>query len=250
MKKVITTWKNTGETPLECLERVRKEEKIGASVPMTYAGRLDPMAEGVLIIPIGEECKNKEKYLGLDKEYEVEVLFGIETDTQDVLGLIKRINIDNVQKVAGKKSKNAKDDINKIDFNKYVGKFTQEYPVYSSKILAMKEGLGSEEMPTKEVEIYSIEKLEEREVRGIEIAETILEKITLVTGDFRQGDIGEEWYAFGEEFGSIPFKIIKLKVACSSGTYMRTLAERIGKDAGMGALAYSIKRTRVGEYLF
>ncbi len=222
-----------GETPLECLERVRKEQKIGAGVPMTYAGRLDPMAEGVLIILSGDECKNKEKYLGLDKEYEVEVLLNIKTDTQDVLGLITKIDIENVQKIGSKKEE-------VVDVKKYIGKFAQEYPVYSSKMIAMKE--MPDEMPTKDVEIYSIEKIDEREVRGIEIAETILERISLVTGDFRQGDIGEEWYAFGEEFGNIPFKIIKLRVKCSSGTYMRSLAEK------MGGLAYTIKRTEVGEY--
>lgn len=244
MQKVIPnvhiTNKNVGETPLESLERVRKEEKIAPTVPMTYAGRLDPMAEGVLVILTGEECKNKEKYLGMDKVYEVEVLFGLETDTQDVLGLIKGISMNNVQRVGARKDR-------EIDFNKYVGKFTQEYPVYSSKMLAMKE--MPEEIPTKEVEIYSIEKMGETEARGIDIAESVLEKIALVTGDFRQGEIGEEWYAFGNEFGNIPFKIITLKVRCSSGTYMRSLAERIGKDEGTGALAYSIKRQSVGEFV-
>ncbi len=230
MKKVIISIKNIGETPLECLERVRLEEKIGAKVPMTYAGRLDPMSEGVLIILVGDECKNKEKYLGMNKEYEIEVLFGVKTDTQDVLGIINGLNMEK----AGE-----------IDLQKYVGKFEQTYPRYSSKIIAMKE--VPKEMPTKAVEIYSIEKLEERELSGIGIAEIAIGKIALVTGDFRQKEIIEEWKAFAEEFGKLDFKIWRLKVKCSSGTYMRTLAERMGKDAGVGAIAYSIKRVRVGE---
>lgn len=236
MKKVISAYKNIGETPLEALERVRKDEKIAAKTPMTYAGRLDPMAEGVLLILVGDECKKKEEYLNRDKEYEVEVLFGIETDTQDMLGLIKRINIDNVQRVPGTKDA-------PVDYKKYEGKFTQEYPAYSSKMIAAKE--VGEEMPTKDVEIYSIEKLNEREITGIEIAETALARIQYVNGEFRQGDIGEEWAAFGEEFGNFPFKTVTLKVKCSSGTYMRSLAERIGRDAGTGAFAYSIKRTKI-----
>lgn len=230
MKKVITAYKNPGETPLESLERVRKDEKIDPKIPMTYAGRLDPLAEGVLIILVGDECKNKEKYLGLDKEYEVEVLLGIETDTGDLLGLIKKIHVENIQRVGKRKEE-------EINFKKFEGTFTQEYPAYSSKMIAMKE--VPEEMPTKDVEIYSIEKLNEKEITGIEIAENALEKIALVTGEFRQGDIGEEWAAFGEEFGNFPFKTITLKVKCSSGTYMRSLAER------MGGMAYSIKRTAI-----
>ena len=87
-KKSIIVYKNLGETPLECLERVRSEQGIADDIPMTYAGRLDPMAEGLLIILIGEECKNKEKYLGLDKTYEFKILVGFSTDTYDLLGMI------------------------------------------------------------------------------------------------------------------------------------------------------------------
>ncbi len=232
MKKVIKAYKNIGETPLEALERVRKEEGIDQRTPMTYAGRLDPLAEGLLLILVGDECKNKEKYLGLDKEYEVEVLFGVETDTGDLLGLIKKIDVDNAQRVPGKKDP-------EIDFKKYEGKFTQEYPVYSSKMIAVKE---VDEIPTKEVEIYKIEALSQTIVRGIDVAERALARIQYVNGEFRQGDIGEEWAAFGEEFGNFPFKVVMLKVKCSSGTYMRSLAER------MGGLAYSIKRISIAGY--
>lgn len=235
MKKVIKALKNVGETPFQALERVRKEEKIPAETPMTYAGRLDPAAEGLLLILVGDECKKKQKYLGLDKEYEIEVLFGVETDTQDSLGLIKRINIENVQRVPGKKDP-------EINYGKYVGKFTQEYPTYSSKMIAAKE---VDEIPTKDVEIYSIEKLGEMEVSGQEAGVHALEIVAKVEGDFRQQDIGEEWYAFGQEFANFPFKVVTLRVKCSSGTYMRSLAERIGKDAGNGAFAYSIKRTHI-----
>jgi tRNA pseudouridine(55) synthase len=242
MKKVIKTtaevYKNLGETPLQALERFRKEEKIDPKTPMTYAGRLDPAAEGVLLILIGDECKNKERYLARDKEYEIEVLFGLETDTGDVLGLIKRINIENIQRTATRKEAS-------VDFQKYVGKFVQEYPVYSSKMIAAKE--VGDEMPTKNVEIYSIKKHAEKEIYGHEVALKALEVISKVDGDFRQQDIGEEWYAFGQEFGNFPFKAVTLSVACSSGTYMRSLAERIGKDAGVGAFAYSIKRNSISN---
>ena len=47
---VIIAYKNIGETPLECLERHRKERSIDKDIPMTYAGRLDPMAEGLMIL--------------------------------------------------------------------------------------------------------------------------------------------------------------------------------------------------------
>ena len=44
------------------------------------------------------------------------------------------------------------------------------------------------------------------------------------------------------------FPYLKLKVFCSSGTYIRSLANDIGKELGCGALLESLKRTKIGEY--
>ena len=234
------TYKNLGETPLECLERIRIEYGKAKDVPMTYAGRLDPMAEGLLIILAGDECKEKEKYLKMDKEYEIEVLFGISTDSYDTLGLIEK---------AEKKVFDA------IDFQKYKGKFIQEYPKYSSKTVNGKqlhvyarEGNLPEEMPTKEVEIFLIEQIGSKALSGQRIADVVLENIKKVKGDFRQEEISAKWAEFGKNHPLTKFIVLKLKVACSSGTYMRSLANRIGNDAGIPALAYSIKRTRINGY--
>jgi len=41
---------------------------------------------------------------------------------------------------------------------------------------------------------------------------------------------------------------VKLKITCSSGTYIRTLAEDIGKELGVGAYLTKLTRTRVGNY--
>ena len=43
--------------------------------------------------------------------------------------------------------------------------------------------------------------------------------------------------------------IIKLKITCSSGTYIRVLAQDIGTKLGTGAYLKELTRTRVGEYL-
>lgn len=225
------TYKRLGETPLECLERTRIEYGKSKEIPMTYAGRLDPMAEGLLIILVGEDCKDKEKYTKMDKEYELEVLFGVSTDTHDTLGIIQDIN---------------KKDFDSIDFKKYIGKFTQEYPRYSSKIIAMKE--VPDEMPTKEVEIFDIEQIGSKALSGKRITEYVLENIKKVNGDFRQDEIIEKWKYFSQKHELTRFIILKLKVSCSSGTYMRSLAQRIGIDSGIPSLAYSIKRTRINGY--
>lgn len=84
---MLNLYKKVGETPLECLGRWVKQNPKYENMKMTYAGRLDPMAEGELLVLVGEECYEKEKYLGLDKEYEFDILFGFGTDTYDILGL-------------------------------------------------------------------------------------------------------------------------------------------------------------------
>jgi len=78
--------KTVGETPLSCAEAYRSEHPELVGVSMAYAGRLDPMASGKLLVLLGEECKNQTAYHGLDKEYEFSVLLGIGSDSHDVLG--------------------------------------------------------------------------------------------------------------------------------------------------------------------
>ena len=256
MDTIVLLQKNVGETPLECLERFRASkiveghtEFVGLS--MTYAGRLDPVASGSMLVLLGEECKNKEKYLNLEKEYDVEILFGIETDTQDVLGLITRVNVDVVS------AKNIMD----IDLQKYVGKFTQKYPAYSSKTVDGKqlhtharEGTlpRDDEMPSRDVEIYSINEMNRRTLTGAEIAADAIERIEKVTGDFRQKEIIKSWKKFGfnekNSYTANYFQLLKIRVTCSSGTYMRLLAQCIGEDAGTGAIAFSICRTKIGNF--
>ncbi len=242
MKLSYVINKQIGETPLEALERFRAEQVAQGhteltDVPMTYAGRLDPMAEGELLILIGEECKKKEAYLGLDKEYEVEIVFGIETDTYDVLGLVN-VNDTNITPQA-------------VDVSSYVGTFSQSYPPYSSRTVdgvplhAMaRAGALPEEMPTKEVTIYSIEELGRKTITAAELKAAILHKIAQVKGDFRQAEITQKWHKVLND-DTREFEVLKLRIACSSGTYMRSLAHRMGQERGNGAFALSIKRTKM-----
>ena len=240
----LLLYKEVGETPLECIERARRANGIAENIPMTYAGRLDPMAEGVLLALVGEECKEKEKFLGFDKEYEIEVLFGVATDTLDVLGVIQRVDAD----VAGGA---------KIS-ERYVGTFSQKYPAFSSKTVAGKAlhtharentlPKDGREMPERDVKIYSIDFLGQREMVGADIAKQAIEKVSKVKGDFRQQEIIAGWQDFAVKNAAIRFSIIKIRVKCSTGTYMRVLAETIGKDAGTNAIAFSINRIAIGQY--
>jgi tRNA pseudouridine55 synthase len=255
----VIIWKEVGETPLEALERFRAEEISRgrvelANVPMTYAGRLDPMAEGELLILMGEECKKKEKYLGLDKEYIVEVIFGIETDTYDALGIA-------TSKMGGQFEKGAAragdmlESISEEVTKKVVTllecqKFAQTYPPYSARTVNGRQlhelaraGELPEEMPHKMVTLYSSKVLSKRYIGAQDLLKEITQKILLVRGDFRQGEIIKRWETLLAD-STQRFPVLEISVTCSSGTYMRSLAHELGKGFG-GACALSIKRTKL-----
>lgn len=242
-KDIVILDKLLGETPLECLNRYKKE--TGESRPMTYAGRLDPMASGLLVVLIGDECKNKEKYLALDKEYEFEILVGFDTDTHDILGL-PRPHRD----VAHPET------IDPAIVQEFIGKRAQTYPIYSSKTINGKQlhsiaregGIEDIELPTKEIEISSIDNLGEMEINGIDILNEILRRIALVKGDFRQAEIKQAWMNSLGGMEREIFTICKYKMTCSSGTYVRALIRDLGAKLNLPMCAWSIRRTRIGNF--
>jgi len=247
-----------GQTPLETLEQLRLDESIDESVPMTYAGRLDPMAEGLLLILVGDECKKKEEYLSLDKEYDVEVLLGVGSDTGDVLGMIENEKNPSTRLL----EENFTAENIKMKLAELIGRRTEKYPAFSSKpingkpmFMYAKEGsltnLDENEIPQKEIEIYSIDFLGMESVGQDELIGTAIERIKKVKGDFRQTEIIKSWQELGldviDNNRSDQFLIIKLHIKSSSGAYMRTLAQKLGESLGTKALAWRIRRTNIGE---
>lgn len=239
MNHVKRFYKNLGETPLEALDRFQLEFPEYKDEKLSYAGRLDPMAEGILLIMIGDANQERERYLGLDKEYEFEVLFGVQTDTYDILGLVQDVDEAAV----------SRDGIEDV-INTFKGAIELPYPPYSSKTVegkalfqwAREERLDEIDIPTREVEIYSFDVIGERVLKGEEILNEVLKKVDLVNGDFRQDEIKERWKEKLADKGDQRFSLVTRRVKCSSGTYMRTLAHELGKKMGVGAIAYSIKR--------
>ena len=48
--------------------------------------------------------------------------------------------------------------------------------------------------------------------------------------------------------GDLPLETVKLRVRCSAGTYIRTLAEDIGRELKTGAHLTELRRTRAGKF--
>jgi tRNA pseudouridine55 synthase len=82
---VLTVDKPAGVTSFDVVGRVRR--RLGVR-RVGHAGTLDPDATGVLPVLIGEATKLMPYLADHDKEYRVDVRFGIRTDTQDLSGRV------------------------------------------------------------------------------------------------------------------------------------------------------------------
>jgi len=244
--EVLQLYKNLGETPLEAIERFRAEHPEYEKTSMTYLGRLDPMAEGLLLVLAGN-TRDKKQYLEWDKTYEFEVLWGFETDTYDTLGLVENLGA-MPQKLDFKMGKL---------LDKMREKKTQAYPPFSSKMfrgnfLTARAQTDELDVPTKQIRIFSLEHTDTRLVKAEDLLAEIERRIGLVKGDFRQEEIINKWKrAFelqAEMHNTHDFLISGFRADVSSGTYIRSLAHEMGQLLETAACAFSIKRTRVGEY--
>lgn len=236
---MIAIYKKPGETPLEALGRLRESMEVYAHEKLSYAGRLDPLAEGVMIVLSGNDVVQKDNFLGLDKTYTTEILFGISTDTGDVLGKI----IDSKECVIERKEVEEK-------IKHLTGKQIQAYPAYSSKSFkgAFEDVRdGNIVNHEHEVEIYSIKLLDMYTRESDEVLRDVQKRIGQVRGDFRQKEIGELW---NKNLYDISYKlcIAHIELSVSSGFYVRQFAIDLGQAFDVPALAYSIIRTQVGEY--
>ncbi len=247
-EKSITVYKRFGETPLECVGRLRAWNPKYTYATLGYAGRLDPMAEGVLVILVNDENKQREEYLSLSKEYVVDILFGFESDTYDILGLVANT------KNTAFASADALVQMAREKIALFVGVREQEYPPFSSKPVQgiplfqwAREGkISSITIPCRKIEIYFCEFLGSRQILREACRRRIMYAFSLVTGDFRQKDIKERWSEVLGNTEDVSFPVVKMRLGCSSGTYVRSIAHELGKMLGIGALALRIVRTKVG----
>ncbi len=243
MEKYVIIEKKEGQTPLQVLEQYRQTRPELARTPMTYAGRLDPMASGILVLLIGEECKNRDAYTGLEKEYEFEMLFGAATDTGDVLGLLS-------QYAAIQPGVPFEDILQE-------GTFQLPYPAYSSKTVggvplfryALEGRLQDIRIPIREMIVQKADFIGSRTMTGTVIRSEVIRRIGQLRydvhgpakNDFREDKVRASW----EDFPDGVYTVARYRVVVSGGTYIRSLVADASARLRVPALSYSIRRTRI-----
>lgn len=236
--------KTIGQTPLESITSLKERGVIPHEAVCSYAGRLDPMASGLLLFLINEETKRRDRYEQLSKQYDFEVLFGIATDTYDILGLVTGVSDTPLVM--------EKAEVDNI-VHEISGTFVQPYPPYSSALVdgkplwewARKEELHQHTIPTKEVTIFEISVDSITQQSGAEIKALVNNRVEAVNGDFRQEEIIHNWnFQIADDTA---FLIAQMHAVVSSGTYIRSIAHRLGQKLGVPSLAFSITRSSIGN---
>ena len=222
------------------LRRVLKTKRIG------HTGTLDPFATGVLVMMVGKATRLAQ-FLDKDvKEYDALVRFGYETDTGDRTG--------QESKVQGPRSKVEEPSVRlekiKAVLPQFRGEIEQVPPMYSAKKVAGKKlyelarkGLEVERKPVK-ITIEKLEVLEPSSDLGLGTRDSGLPTDPGLTSDFGPWTLD---FGLPTDMGLGTWDL-GLRVACSAGTYIRTLAEDIGRAVGTGAHLAELRRTRAGRF--
>jgi len=174
-----------------------------------HAGTLDPFATGLLIVCAGRPAtKLISGFMDGEKEYLATLLLGVATSTQDTEGEV----------VSRKSVENVTPEQIEHCFDHFRGNIEQVPPAYS----ALKhKGKPLYYYARKGIEII-------KDARNVHIS--LLERkdeAVVLSGETTQ---------------------LKVRVICSKGTYIRTLAADIGDFLGCGAHLIQLRRTSSGMF--
>jgi len=191
---------------------VSRVRRIIKTKRVGHTGTLDPFATGVMVVLVGQATRLAQ-FLDKDiKEYEALVRFGFETDTGDRTG---------TPTVTGQDLPSTPQIERALP--EFTGEIQQTPPMYSAKKI---DGKKLYELARKGETV-------ERKAITVTIHELILSEPPVVTGGLSDG---------------LETAIIRVK--CSAGTYIRTLAEDIGRKIGCGAHLSELRRTAAGKFTF
>jgi tRNA pseudouridine55 synthase len=216
---VLIINKPAGMTSHDVVARVRRivsERRVG------HTGTLDPFATGVLVVLVGRATRLAQYLSGAEKEYEAVIRLGYATDTGDVTGIRIAAPATEITTEAQRPTEIRSDEI-ETALASLRGEIEQVPPMYSARKIAGR-------------------KLYELARRGEEVERKAV-RITIREFEAIARD-GDPLLAASED----GCRDLRVRVVCSAGTYIRTLAEDFGRCLGIGAHVASLHRTRAGRF--
>lgn len=205
----------TSHDVVAVVRRILKERRVG------HTGTLDPFATGVMVLLVGRATRLAQFLSSAVKEYEATVRFGYATDTGDLTGA--RLEILGAQNESAARVQTWSEREIEAALADLRGEIEQVPPMYSAKKI---QGQKLYELARRGLEV-------ERAAVRVTIHE--LQAVQSVNGALvKHNDDGT-----GD---------LSIRVLCSAGTYIRTLAETIGERLGKRAHLASLRRTRAGDF--
>jgi tRNA pseudouridine55 synthase len=205
---ILNLYKPKGISSFNFINRVK--QKFGYS-KVGHAGTLDPLAEGVLIVLTDKDTKRQAEFMKQDKIYVAEVILGAFSESFDL-----------------EKPLSFSEKAPQISENKVVevlksleGELTLPAPIYSAKSISGQR-------------LYKLAKKGEENI-DLPLVKSKIEKINLLK------------LSYFENEGKY-YPLIEFEVVCSSGTYIRSIANHLGTLLETQGVLYSLKRTKVGEF--
>lgn len=233
---IVEYTKQIGETMTDLLNRFKIEYNINNMTKVAFAGRLDPLAFGIVIILTDDDIYKKDTFCNYKKTYQCNMIEGITTDTFDIMGLINSSDL---------QFNNIYNEIKDMEI-------CMEYPLYSScnvvdingvkrqSWYCAKNNISIKSVPTKDIILYSGIKLDSYNKSSIMLYNIIEERINMVQKKtFRQDEILNRWKELLMKENK-DYTISKWEFKISSGGYIRFLGN------SMNGCCFDINRI---EYL-
>ena len=209
---LLNIFKPKNWTSFDVVAKVRgvlKVKKAG------HAGTLDPLAEGVLVVLTEGDTKKQAKFMEMEQEYIAEIAFGAESPTYDLEMLPTLVTTPDSAETFAK--------IKEI-LPLFTGEVEQIIPPYSAKKVEGKP-------------MYKLAR------QGLEMAEQ-RKAVTVFSIDVMEQKTRE----LNTDQGVAALPCVLLRIKCSSGTFVRSLAHELGEKLKTGGILVSLVRSAVGEY--
>ena len=216
MEDILLIDKPKGITSFDVIRRVRKQigiKKIG------HAGTLDPLATGLMILGVESGTKKLTDLIKLDKDYIAEVLIGERRSTGDMEGEVLEevavVKLDPAQIL--------------VAVSGLVGTVTLPVSAYSA---IKKDGVPMYKRARAAEKVGAI--VTDVPVRDMKVYRATVGNIEVVFADATMKTISRI--------------VVTVHFSVGSGTYIRSLAEELGRRLGYPATLANLRRTRVGEF--
>ena len=212
LPELLLVDKPKGITSFDVIRQLRRQTGIKK---FGHAGTLDPLATGLMLLGVERGTKKLSDLIKLDKEYIAEICFGESSTTGDMEGDI----VDDVE----------------VDEDAAV-------TLQNNLSAALHTMLGEQTLP---VSAYSAIKVDGipmyKRARKAEITGDTILDIPMRNMTVYEVELLECFHKDNRAYATVRFKV-------ASGTYIRSLAEELGRRLGYPACLANLRRTKVGDY--